>query len=95
LPEIIDLIFNIKVEIAAGAFKIVVFIPFRVLYIRCIGNPREQGRCICGAMEQWSNGASSIVGSRDIQQWGNQQWACPLPQEQKRQFEIHPLQLVK
>jgi hypothetical protein len=44
----------------------------------------------CGAMGLWSNGASSIVGSRDIQQWGNQQWGlAPLPQEQKRQFGIH------
>jgi hypothetical protein len=25
----------------------------------------------------WSNGASSIVGSRDIQQWGNQHWGLP------------------
>jgi hypothetical protein len=60
-----------------GAFQIVVFIPFR--FIQCIGNPREQGRCICGAFVEhlWSNGASSIVGSRDIQQWGNQQWGLP------------------
>jgi len=38
----------------------------------------------------WSNGASPIVGSRDIQQWGKPTMGlAPLPQEQKRQFEIN------
>jgi hypothetical protein len=32
-------------------FKLSIFIPFRV-FIQCMDNPREQGRCICGTMEQ-------------------------------------------
>jgi hypothetical protein len=84
----------------SGAFQIVVFIPFHVLF-GAWGNPREQGRCICGAMEQAPMLVVEIINNGETNNG-----ACPIATgihifpvpigrthrcaPTNRQFEMHP-----